>query len=99
MPHAATAGSGGGASRRTPQRRAAALEGGGERRPVRGADHLRVLLAEVAVPRVHERGGDHPLLERAHEGDWAVVDEDVDPELDAAGHLVVGAAQVVIAET
>ena len=50
----------------------------------------------VAVPRVLERRRRDPDLDGAGEVHGRVVDQDVDPDLHAAGDLVVGAVQLVV---
>ncbi len=56
-------------------------------RPVGGADHA-LFLAQLAVPRVQDRGRDDPLVLRPEDVLGAVVDQHVDLDLGAARDLV-----------
>ena len=65
--------------------------------PVAGGDHA-LALDQLLVPRVDQRGRDDAGFAGAHDVHRAVVDEHVDLELDAAGHLVERAVQVVVGQ-
>src|SRR5688572_30742075 len=71
------------------------IEQGREATPVGGADDV-LLVAQLAVPRMADRGDDDVVLDRPREVLGAVVDQQLDAELDAAADLVVRAVQVVV---
>src|SRR5271154_3325890 len=62
--------------------------------PVARTEDL-LFLAYVPIPGVFERGGEDVVFEGGGEIHGAVVDQEVDLQLGAAGDLVVGAVQVV----
>src|SRR4051812_3566117 len=65
-----------------------------EARPVVGADDV-LGLADVLVPRVHERRRPDARVDRADDVHRRVVDEQLDADLAAAGDLVERAVQLV----
>src|SRR3954470_15507048 len=73
------------------------LELARQRGPVARADDV-LGLAHVLVPRMHERRRPDAVLDRALQVGRAVVDEQVDADLVAAGDLVERAVQLVEAQ-
>src|SRR4051794_7987290 len=67
----------------------------GQVAPIACADDA-LLVDHLSVPGVDDRGAQDALLARVFQVHRAVVHEHIDVELDAAGHLVVGAVQVVV---
>ena len=63
-----------------------------------GQSGAMITSCDVAVPRVLDRRGGDAGLDRAGEVDRRVVDQHVDPDLHAAGDLVVGAVELVVRE-
>ena len=73
------------------------LQPRGELVPVVAADHV-LGLAQLAVPRVDERGRGDAGVDRRLEVLGRVVDQQLDADLAAAGDLVVGAAELVVGQ-